>query len=92
MTALIGASVDARLDAALLALDRGETELADHTSALQSWWLAGYIVGLQHATANRIARLEWERDLWYFVANNPGKRPGDFYRATTDAMWAEATK
>ena len=50
-------------------------------------WLDGY-----HARDAEIARLRWETDLWYYCANNRGKRPTDYYAAATDRLWAEASK
>ena len=47
-------------------------------------WLDGY-----HARDAEIARLRWETDLWYYCANNRGKRPTDYYAAATDRLWAE---
>lgn len=38
-----------------------------------------------------VARLRWERDCWYFVANNKGKTPADFYRHLTNRLWDEAS-
>ncbi len=37
-----------------------------------------------------VGHLEFERDLWHYCANNPGKKPGDYYRAQTARLWAEA--
>lgn len=55
-----------------------------------------YLLGYAHAEqryacshGDELARARHERDLWYFVANNPGKRPGDFMRAHTDLLWQE---
>lgn len=57
-----------------------------------------YLLGYAHAEyryacnhSEQITRIEHERDLWYFVANNPGKRPGDFMRAHTDLLWKEGS-
>ena len=53
-------------------------------------YLHGWAEGRESLTAT-IARLTWERDLWYFVANNKGKTPADFYRQTTSRLWDEAS-
>ncbi|MCU1597091.1 MAG: hypothetical protein JWQ47_830 [Glaciihabitans sp.] len=63
--------------------------------SLRAWWWLAYWAG--HAAhdadcGTETQRLHWERDLWYFVANNKGKRPSDFYTKTTDALWAGASK
>ena len=50
-------------------------------------WLDGY-----HARDAEVSRLNWEADVWYYCANNRGKRPTDFYAAATDRLWAEASK
>jgi hypothetical protein len=55
-----------------------------------------YFLGYAHAElryscnhANRIARLEYERDLYYWLASNPGKSGADFLKFQTNALWAE---
>lgn len=37
----------------------------------------------------RLARVEREADVWYWVAQNPGKRPGDLYADTTREFWRQ---
>lgn len=49
-------------------------------------FIAGWSTGYE-SRENEIARLRWERDLWYFCANNKGKRPSDFYTHHTDTLW-----
>lgn len=67
-----------------------EVELHQLSPALLEFWMYAYETGRSVARQEEIDRLTWERDLWYFVANNKGKRPGDFYAAGTDRLWAEA--
>jgi hypothetical protein len=62
-----------------------------HTFAWNGGYLLGHAQGIASAR-NEIDRLTYEADLWYFCANNKGKRPSDFYARATDALWAEATK
>jgi len=38
----------------------------------------------------RLARVEHEADLWYFVANNRGATPATFRAAQTSALWDSA--
>lgn len=52
-------------------------------------YLAGWAAGYSSREAE-IARLTWERDLWYFCANNKGKRPSDFYALATAELWTGA--
>lgn len=62
---------------------------AGSTSPRYEVYLFGWIAGRDSLTAE-LERVRWERDLWYFVANNKGKRPTDFYSHATKALWAEA--
>lgn len=74
------------------ALADGSISLAQLPMPVVSIYLLGYAHAEHRYACNHgehIARLEHERDLWYFVANNPGKRPGDFMRAHTDLLWKE---
>lgn len=55
-----------------------------------------YLLGYAHAEnryscnhAERIARLEYERDLYYWLASNPGKSGADFLKFQTNALWTE---
>ena len=50
-------------------------------------WAAGY-----ESRQSEIDGLKWQRDLWYFVANNKGKRPIDFYGHLTNELWIEAAQ
>jgi hypothetical protein len=56
---------------------------------LRALYLLGTIHGEQ-SQRERIERLTYERDVWYFCANNRGKKPGDFMRAQTTALWGQA--
>lgn len=62
---------------------------ADSRNPRYEVYLAGWARGYESCEA-RIQRLEWERDLWYFVASNPGKTPADFYRHATAELWRVA--
>ena len=53
-------------------------------------YLRGWADG-RDSLAAEISRLRWERDCWYFVANNKGKTPADFYRHLTNRLWDEAS-
>ena len=83
----IGAELEGALDKALWGLVSGEIDLRDLTPALQAWYAVARADGERTATRDEIRRLERERDLWYFVAHNPGKTPGDFYAACTAELW-----
>jgi len=63
---------------------------ADSNNPRFEVYLRGWAEGRESLTAT-LARLTWERDLWYFVANNKGKTPADFYRQTTSRLWDEAS-
>lgn len=68
-------------------LDRHDaTEPAD---TLELMYRLGRHDGYQLVAA-RLARALYERDLWYFVASNPGKTPADFHLRHTDYLRAEA--
>ncbi|CAN5516188.1 hypothetical protein BH10ACT6_BH10ACT6_01250 [soil metagenome] len=84
----IGASVETQLQSELDRLLCGELSLNDLTPALQAWFVAGYTAGRD--THPDVAQLTWERDLWYFVACNPSKKPADFYAHIENALWSEA--
>lgn len=88
-TAPIGSTVEKQLSETLWQLITGEVELHELTPALLGWWSLAYDAGRQ-SLRNRIDRLEWERDLWYYCANNKGKRPSDYWNHQTDALWAKA--
>lgn len=83
----IGHTVDAVLEETLWRLVRAEIGLQDLTPALQDWWCVAAEQGRTLANRDEIDRLRFERDFWYFRANNPGK---DFYRVATARLWAEA--
>lgn len=86
----VGATVETQLDRVLWQLLSGSLELHHLTPALQGWYMAGYINGSQTANQHRIDRLTYERDLFYFLFANPGKKPGDYYTHQTNALWEEA--
>lgn len=68
----------------------GTKSLAQLPPAVTTLYLLGYEQGraaTNHELEHRIARLSYERDTWYFCANNPGKTPGDFMTAQTAALW-----
>jgi len=74
-----------------VALQTGELEFGQLPDSLREFWVYAYEDGRASAVCLQCARQCWERDLWYFVANNPGKRPRDFYSHATSQLWAEAT-
>lgn len=48
----------------------------------------GWALGRESLRA-RLDRLTWERDLFYFLACNPGKNQNDFNRAITNDLWRQ---
>jgi hypothetical protein len=54
-------------------------------------FLAGWARGWESRQAE-IDRLTWEAGLWYFCANNKGKRPSDYYASVTSDLWTEASR
>lgn len=90
---LIGAPMQKPLDAALWRLVTGEIGLQDLTPGLMGFYTLGHDAGMQAAQSaaqERADALQRECDMWYFVANNRGKKPGDWYRAQTERLWQEA--
>lgn len=85
----IGHTVDAVLEDLLWRLIDGELQLTDFSTAFQLFWCLAADQGRASANRDEIERLTYERDLWHYVALNPGKRPGDFRRAHEDALWSE---
>ena len=69
-----------------------EVELHQLSPALLEFYTYAFEAGRSVSRQDEIDRLRWERDLWYFVASNKGKRPGDFYTHQTNQLWAEASK
>jgi len=49
-------------------------------------YLAGWAAGYESRQAH-VDRITWQRDAFYFVMANPGKKLSDFYSATTSALW-----
>jgi hypothetical protein len=54
-------------------------------------YLSGWARGFE-ARQSEIDRLTWEAGLWYFCANNRGKRPSDYYASVTSDLWTEASR
>ena len=52
-------------------------------------YLAGWAAGYESRQAH-VDRITWQRDAFYFVMANPGKKLSDFYSASTSALWDEA--
>ena len=69
-----------------------EVELHQLSPALLELYTYAFEAGRSVSRQDEIDRLRWERDLWYFVASNKGKRPGDFCTHQTNQLWAEASK
>jgi hypothetical protein len=67
----------------------GRVGLHQLSPGLLAFFTFSYEQGRDSRNAE-VTRLEYERDLWYFCANNKGKRPADFMRAQTDTLWAQA--
>ncbi|MGV8883449.1 MAG: hypothetical protein ACOH19_14970 [Rhodoglobus sp.] len=77
----------------------GNCELWQLPPSLSQFWTFAHEEGRAHghragmiAAGHRIERLEYEANLWYFVANNPGKRPSDYRTHQTNALWNEANQ
>lgn len=73
------------------AIADGSVSLAQLPLPVVSLYLLGYAHAEIRQTGSnddRIARLEYERDLWYYChANNA--TPADFMRAHTNLLWSE---
>jgi hypothetical protein len=67
-------------------LARGRLSIPDMPASLRALYLLGTIHGEQ-SQSERIDRLTYERDVWYFCANNRGKKPGDYLRHQTSQLW-----
>lgn len=86
------------LDALAVDLMAGNVELWQlspalaqlHSFAFENGYLLGHAAGAA-AVRQEFAHVEHEANLWYFVANNPGKRPGDYYTHQTNELWREAS-
>lgn len=76
----------------------GNVELSQLSPALRQFYvyasedgyLHGHAAGVATARAE-IERLTWEANLWYWCANNPRKKPGDYYRHLEAELWREAS-
>lgn len=87
----VSRQADEYLDRLAAAIMRGEVGLNQLSGGLLAVVCAVDLCrgdDLARMTA-RVARIEYERDLWYFVAHNPGKKPGDYYRAQTAELWRQ---
>ncbi len=75
-----------------------ELQLGQVPWSLRQLWEFGYQTGRESRQpeidqANADAdRLRWERNSWYFIAPNKGKRPADYHTHVTDMLWAEASR
>lgn len=67
----------------------GIVELHQLTPALLQFWTFAFEDGRAVGLASRegLDRLTFERNLWFYVANNKGARPGDFFTHLTDKLW-----
>ena len=80
------------LDGMCDAIASGRVELWQLPLPIASLYLLGYAHAEYRYSCNhadRIARLEYERDLYYWLASNPGKSGADFLKFQTNALWAE---
>jgi hypothetical protein len=64
----------------------GRLSIPDLPASLRALYLLGTIHGEQ-SQRERIDRLTYERDTWYFCANNRGVKPGDYLRHQTSQLW-----
>ncbi|GAA2082396.1 hypothetical protein GCM10009840_18220 [Pseudolysinimonas kribbensis] len=87
----VGSTVETQLDDALWKLVGGELDLHDLTPALAGFYVVGHSDGYRSGATYIDDGLRFERDAWYWVANNPGKRFGDFYAHISDRLWTEAS-
>lgn len=87
----VSLQADEYLDRLAAAIMRGEVGLNQLSGGLLAVVCAVDLCRGDDLTAmtSRVARLEYERDLWYWCYAN-GKKPGDYYRAQTARLWAEA--
>ncbi len=87
----VSRQADEYLDRLAAAIMRGEVGLHQLSGGLLAVVCAVDLCRQDDLAAMtaRVARLEYERDLWYFVAHNPGKKPGDYYAATTAELWRQ---
>lgn len=68
------------------AIADGSISLAQLPLPVVSLYLLGYAHAEHRFACNhrdRISRLEYERDLWYWIAQNPGKTANDYMTAAT---------
>lgn len=86
------------LDTLAVDLIAGNVELSQLSPAVLQFhtiaWNDGYLLGHARGAAearHEIDHLNHEANVWYFVANNKGKRPGDYYSHLTDELWREAS-
>jgi hypothetical protein len=88
-------TTDARLEQLADGLILGVVSPRQFVGGLAAFYWAAYD-GQAWAEANRanarVSRLEYERDVWYWVAHNPGKKPGDLYRAQTAELWRQGSQ
>jgi len=70
-------------------LAQGRVSLPDLPRALRSLYFTGYAHGEQ-SQRERIDRLTYERDRYYWISCNPGKTGADFMRGQTSALWDQA--
>lgn len=73
-------------------LQLGTLELWQLPASLHELFVYAYEAGRSSVVCTSCERLRWELRMWYFVANNPGKRPSDYHTHATNALWAEASK
>lgn len=57
--------------------------------SLREFFTYAYEAGRESRGCDECDRLRFDRDLWYFVANNKGKRPGDYYTHLTNELWRQ---
>lgn len=88
----IGASVEDELFDTLWKLVAGEIELHDCSDALQAWWAVAHADGYNAGYATTNEWLRHDRDRWYWVASNPGRKPGDYLTHITHRLWEEADR
>lgn len=73
------------------ALLTGDMELWELPRSLSEFYTYAYEAGRESVTCD-CEQLRFDRDRWYFVANNRGKKPGDYYQHLTNRLWAEGAE
>lgn len=61
-------------------------ELWQLPPSLHWFYVRAWVEG-RESRNHEIERLNFEADLWYWVAQKPNRKPGDFYRHAESELW-----